>query len=340
MKIRELSMEERNKIISLHQKSLGYKKIHKKTKIGVSTVAYIIKKWKATGSVVNRSRRGPRRKTTRRVDRHILRRVLPNRGLSAPKITAEVEDLFGVSVSPQTIRNRLHEEGYNGRVARKKPFISKRNMKRRLDWARTHSSWTVDDWKRVLWTDESKFMLFGSDGIVRVWRKPGEQMNPLCLRKTVKHGGGCIMVWGSMAWNGVGNLDFIETTMTKEVYIENLKKNLQPSVRKLRLRGRVIFQQDNDPKHTAKIVKKWFEDNKVNVLPWVPQSPDLNPIEHLWSELERRITKRNPKNKEELKDILKDAWDNIDPEVTKKLVESMPRRVQAVIESKGGPTRY
>lgn len=71
-----------------------------------------------------------------------------------------------------------------------------------------------------------------------------------------------------------------------------------------------------------------------------PQSPDLNVIEHLWDELKRRVRKRRPSNKEQLKKILLEEWQNISPIVTEKLVSSMPSRLKAVLESVGGPTRY
>lgn len=146
------------------------------------------------------------------------------------------------------------------------------------------------------------------------------------------------MVWGSMSWNGVGQLEFIDGIMNKELPIKILDENLRQSVRKLRMGRRFIFQQDGDPKHTAKIVTKWFNENKVKVLDWVGQSPDLNPIEHLWSHLKRRIAARKPSNLKDLKTIIVDEWNQIGPEVTQKLVESMPRRIQAVIEAKGGST--
>lgn len=74
------------------------------------------------------------------------------------------------------------------------------------------------------------------------------------------------MIWGSMGWNGVGQLEFIDGIMTKEVYLNLLKRQLRPSVRKLRLGRRFTFQQDGDPKHTAKIVTAYLKEEKVKVL--------------------------------------------------------------------------
>lgn len=151
---------------------------------------------------------------------------------------------------------------------------------------------------------------------------------------------GRVMIWGSMAWNGVGNLEFIDGIMTKEVYLDLIQKNLPETARKLRLSRQYTFQQDGDPKHTAKIVSQWFQKKKISVLEWPAQSPDLNPIEHLWSILKQKIRERGPRNLSDLKAIVLEEWNKITTDVCQKLVESMPRRCQAVIDSKGGHTKY
>ena len=135
-------------------------------------------------------------------------------------------------------------------------------------------------WKKVLWSDESKFNSKKSDGAQSVWRKRGEAFNLSCTRGTIKHGGGSVMLWGCMAWNGVGKLEFIDETMNADLYNNILKRNLKSSAKSLRLGNSFLFQEDNDLKHTAKKTKTFFDENGINVLEWPPQSPDLNPIEH------------------------------------------------------------
>ena len=160
-----------------------------------------------------------------------------------------------------------------------------------------------------------------------------------CLKPTVKYGGGSVMVWSCMTANGVGNLVLIDGTMHKEKYEKILAENVKQSAKKIKMRS-FTFQQDNDPKHTAATVSKLFAKNKINVLDWPSQSPDLNPIEHLWDKLERRVKPYSPKNKEELWTTLKYEWDGIGQDVTSKLVDSMSDRLCEVVKNKGGPTPY
>ena len=101
-----------------------------------------------------------------------------------------------------------------------------------------------------------------------------------------------------------------------------------------------IFQQDNNLKHTSKIVKQWFKDKNITVMEWPTQSPELNPIENFWEIVDKKIERANVKTSEELFEQIEKAWREIDMRIVESLIESMPRRMKAVIESKGGPTKY
>ena len=151
------------------------------------------------------------------------------------------------------------------------------------------------------------------------------------------------MVWGCMGWEGVGRLAVVEGKMNADQYVSILEDNLLPSLEESGFFVEdVIFQQDNDSKHTSKKATKWFEDNDINVLDWAPQSPDINPIEHLWQHIKRRLGEYSimPKGVWEIWERVAEVWNEIPPEVCQNLIESMPRRLEAVIKAKGGHTKY
>jgi len=95
-----------------------------------------------------------------------------------------------VDLSVRTERRRLHEAGSRGRKPRKKPLLSKKNIAKRLKWAKERINWTSKDWGRVLWSDESKFCIFGGINCAFVWKKRLEALKPKNVVHTVKHGGG------------------------------------------------------------------------------------------------------------------------------------------------------
>ena len=107
---------------------------------------------------------------------------------------------------------------------------------------------------------------------------------------------------------------------------------------KLYLENNFIFQQDNNPKHKAK--KTFFKSNKIKLFEWPPQSPDWNPIENLYVYLDENVNKTNVTDKISYYTALQKAWNKVDPEYLKKLIESVPRRLKAILKAKSGHTKY
>jgi hypothetical protein len=128
--------------------------------------------------------------------------------------------------------------------------------------------------------------------------------------------------------------------MTGPVYVKLLDNELRPSIAKLFGHNNMIFQQDNDPKHTSKVARDYFEAYDYNVLEWRNQSPDLNPIQNLWSILDQKLMHRRPNTEEQLFDLIKTQWNNLSVDILNTLVESMPNRCQAVIDARGFMKKY
>lgn len=143
-----------------------------------------------------------------------------------------------------------------------------------------------------------------------------------------------------MAEAGVGKLVFIDKIMEKQFYLKILKENLETSATQLGFQNDgFLFQQDNDPKRSSYMVKEWLLYN-CKQLHTPPQSPDLNPIEHIWDLLEKRIGKHTITSKESLKNALSTEWMKIPQSDTGVLVKTMRRLLQAVMAAGGGAKKY
>ena len=309
------------------------------------TVSKVMNAFKREGKTSSEKHKSGRKmKMSERARRTLKRIVREDRKTTAPKITAELNKHLQDPVSTKTVRRELHKSGFHGRAGIRKPLLSKTNVSKRLEWCKNLQNWSLEQWKNVIFSDESSFSLFPTTGRVYVWRQPKEAFYPDCLLPTVKHGGGSVMIWGAISWKSAGPMITLHGRINSRDYLGILGNQVHPMVRELFPEGNAIFQDDNAPIHTARIVKDWHEEhsNEVEHLIWPPQSPDLNIIEHLWSILEIQVRSRfpPPSSLKELEDVLAEEWDKIPLETIHNLYESIPRRIDAVIAAKDGPTPY
>jgi hypothetical protein len=176
-----------------------------------------------------------------------------------------------------------------------------------------------------------------------VWKEPGSALTEQHVKGTVKFGGGSLMMWGCITAQGVGHACRINNGLDAQLYTRILDEDFLGSLAYYGLEvGKIIFQQDNDSKHTSRVAQKWFENHGVEVLDWPSQSPDLNPIENVWHCLKRQLAayETEPTSIDELWERVEAEWEKIPAQVCIDLIESMPRRVAAVLKAKGGYTKY
>lgn len=309
--MRKMPVDIENSIISMSAKGHSSREIAQKLSLCHRTVL-MVRKRKKVEMVKNK---GGRPKLLTDGDARLMERLMTSKDAKTPKAAAKI---VGKNVSEWTARRRLRRIGLVSAVKKKKTALSEKNIKARLKFCKEHKNWTVEDWKRVTWSDETKINRFQSDGKVYYWHRPNETLQKHQVKQTVKHGGGSLMVWGCFTWWHVGPLVKIDGIMKKENYLDILQTNLPDFVEDCAYpTDEIIFQQDGNPKHTAKIVKNWLVNQRFQTMNWPAQSPDLNSIENLWAIVKRRMGEfeRAPKNLDELWLRVQSEWSKIPIEI-------------------------
>ena len=272
-----------------------------------------------------------------------LCRYLINKLRTATETAREVIGTHGRRVCPRTVRNRLREFDLRPRRPYVGPNLTPRRRQRRMQWLRAHAPnrFRLADWRRVMFSDESRFSLQRSDRRQRVYRRLGERYSNACVREVDRNGGrgGSVMVWGGISHGVKTPLVVIQGNITAVRYRDQV---LMPHVLPLVNAHNLTFQHDNARPHVARVCRDFLNQNNVQVLDWFPYSPDLNPIEHLWDALDRRVRKRVnvPNNVAQLQLALIQEWNNIPQRTIDNLVGSMVGRVRAATAARGGHTRY
>ena len=169
-----------------------------------------------------------------------------------------------------------------------KPVLTDKMREKRLALAHQYGHWTVDDWKKVLFSDEPHFELQFTRQ-VRCRRPQGsDRFSPQFTRKTVKHPAK-VMVWGCFSWRGRGALEFLKKgeMMNGARYWQILEEKLELFMHQ---HGTTHFLQDGAPCHKSKLVSAWFQQPPaIQLIDWPGNSPDLNPIENCWSWMKTQL---------------------------------------------------
>ena len=262
--------------------------------------------------------------------------------LAATRAARELANTDNVSVSRDTVAQALCQAGLRSSVRLKRPQLTAAHKRDRLAWAKAHRDWTLEDWKSVNWSDEVIINRIGSDGRHWTWRKPGESLRAHHILETEKFGGGSLMFWGCMTHAGCGYGCQIEGAVNTDVYLEVLTENLLDTIAQFESDvDHVIFQHDNAPAHQSARTRAWLADQRIEPLPWPVQSRISIPSKRYGLSSSAGLAPlTRPSSVAALCEIERAEWEKIPAGVCAGLVESKLKRIAAVIQARGGNTRY
>ena len=249
----------------------------------------------------------------------------------------------GLDFHIDTIRRALSKEGYKRYVATRKPWLTQEHKARRLQWAQEHVNWTDRQWTAVLWTDEASFRC-GYFGQVYVTRTAEEAFHEDCLVAKFRKYSAC-MVWGCISPEGLHKLHiFDQGSVNGQRYREEVVPLIQQAA--IEQQAGSIFQQqtqvmqDNARIHTARATLALFRDTSLVLMEWPANSPDLNPIENIWSLLKHRVGLHFPTTREAVVTAIQAEWAKLSASDIARCCQSMRQRCQAVIDAQGGHTKW
>lgn len=262
----------------------------------------------------------------------------------------------GKKISRDALKKSLNAVGLTHHVAAIAPDMKKCHYPARLAWALKHVDWTEEQWKNVIFSDETGIFK-GYDTYRRYrWYGKGQKYAPKMTRRKGRHAQGRqVMIWACFSGKGQSPLFFLRNSFDKEkntrgghdsgsmieCFEEMLPQVYEPGM---------FLLQDGASIHKSKETTEFLENLCVLIMDWPAFSPDLNPIENAWNELKRRLidqfpdlmasTSRSQAHVAAVKAACEKVWSEIEPEYFNTLIRSMKKRCEAVIAAKGGPTKY
>ncbi|MBW0585448.1 hypothetical protein O181_125163 [Austropuccinia psidii MF-1] len=293
-----LDVETRGRLVGMRQAGLSFRAFAQLNNLPLTTVYKTFQKYQDIGTVMTQKKTGPPTKLN--------------------------------ELSTRTIQRKIHKLGKHSQIAPKKPYLRPQDFQRWLAFAKAHRHWTINEWAKVIWTNELAFELGKRVDQVRFWHTAiGHDLGGFCAA----HCSTIIFLDGRMN----------SQEMVQQVYHPTLCPFIEQMAQAPWIRGRhrLLLMEDNAPIHTASFSNQWREQNGILKMDWLAHSPDLNPIKNIWKLMKSQISKLyQPQMLNELKHAIQALWDDLHDGILKNYLQSMPRRMQMVIDQCGGPTLY
>ena len=321
---RILSYDEKAEILRLRALKLSYQSIGDKIGRPKSTVSTFVVRYQKTHTIINKPRSGRPQKVTKRTQRQIIRSSIIDPWASSSEIKSGLQ----LKLSSSMVRKVLVDTGLKARKPKKSPYTNKKIRLRRMNYMRDHINWSLDKWKRVIFSDETTICMKRDNQGQYVRCKVGQSTRPEYVLKTWKFGGGKVMFWAAITYDSRTDLVPVHGTMNRHTYVQLLDQHLLPFIygQSMMSRNPMIFLQDGASCHTAHFTQDYFIANQISVLQdWPAYSPDLNPIENVWAILKRKLGSYNYSHQEALIDRAQKVWNSISQKQIQNTIESIHR---------------
>ncbi|GFX65395.1 transposable element Tcb2 transposase [Trichonephila clavipes] len=274
--------------------------------IGVSqrVISRIWNHFLETGSAGRRPRQGRRWASTPNEDRYLVLTARRHRNMNATLLQQHLRSATGTTVSTQTVRNRLHGVGLHAR----RPM--------------------------------SRFSVHQDNRRIFIWRDRGSKNNHAFVHESVRFGCGGVLVYGGISIDGCTDLYIIrDGTLTAQRYRDEIFRLIVVPYAAA-IGDAFILIDDNCKPHRANLVEDFLFEEGIVRMEWPACSPDMDPIEHIWDALGRRVAGRQPppQTLQELERDLLEEWDRIPQLVINSLIESMPQRCSTLLAVHGSHT--
>jgi len=317
-----LSEQEKYLIIQLYKNGYTIKQVAESMKINKKTVVYWIQIY-VTNNNTNGKKRVYKNKTSESDDKKIFQ-IIENKPKANLSLIVKELELFNIIISKTSVWRRMKENGYKYGNYLNKPKLTENHKLARLEWAQKYIDY---DWSKVLFSDEATIYL---NAVGKCWYKVGHRQ----INRTSK----CIIkknMWAFINLTyGLCGYDIFAENMDSNKYENILTEHLIVAYN-----DNLSFQQDNHPVHKSKRIQLFLKENNVIVIDWPANSPDINPIENLWSLVKYNLTKQSL-TIDNFEKLISDTIENIDFSLIHNMISNMHVRLHKVITNKGDIIDY